>query len=429
MWLKLFLVACLSVAVLFAKEVKLDVEVSHPVLKANTKVKSYLRVKLTGFDLKKEKKRTAVNVALVLDRSGSMGGDKMAKTIDAAVAFVNRLHSDDIISIITYDDRVNVLLPATKISNRDAIIKKIRAIRVGGSTALYAGVTEGAKELRKFIDQKRVSRIILLSDGIANVGPSSPSELAQLGMKLRKEGFSVTTLGLGDGYNEDLMTQLAIKSDGNHKFLRTNKDIETFFNKELGALSAIVAKNVTIDIICSEGIKPLRVLDVGAKIDGQRVQSGFNQIYSKHERYMMLELEVPASKAGVSKQLAEVTVKYHNMQTNAKAKLTATPTISFAKVNKENKDVMVSVTEQLANLRNMEAVRLRDAGRVKEAAKVLKLNSMMLHKSAQKYRSDSLKKQAYDNENDMNNLDEKSWKRQRKMMRDTQTKSSSKGAL
>ena len=429
MFSKLLFLSLFLVVSLFSKEVKLDVEVSHPVLKANTKVKTYLRVKLTGFDLKKTAKRTAVNVALVLDRSGSMGGEKIIKTKEAAIAFVNRLHADDIISIITYDDRVNVLLPATKISDRQAVIRKIKAIHVGGSTALYAGVAEGAKQLRKFVDKKSVSRIVLLSDGIANVGPSSPNALAQLGTELRKEGFSVTTLGLGDGYNEDLMTQLAIKSDGNHKFLRTNNDIETFFNKELGTLSAIVAKNVSIDIVCSEGIKPLRVLDVEAKIDGQTVHSGFNQIYSKHERYMMLEVEVSTSKVGESKQLAQVSVKYHNMQTNTEAKLTATPTITFAKLNKENKNVMISVTEQLANLQNIQAVRLRDAGRVQEAQEVLKSNSMMLQQSAKKYKSKRLQKQAEENADDMNNLDEKNWNRQRKMMRDSQTKSSSKGAL
>lgn len=83
----------------------------------------------------------------------------------------------------------------------------------GGGTALYAGVAQGASELREFLDPHRVNRIILLSDGQANKGPSSPSELGNLGAALISEGISVTTIGIGLGYNEDLMTQLAPRSD------------------------------------------------------------------------------------------------------------------------------------------------------------------------------------------------------------------------
>ncbi len=424
-WGILFLLA----ASLGAKEVQMDVELSHPVMESDKKQHAYLRVKLTGFEMPSSFQRTPLNVALVLDRSGSMSGEKIEKTKEAAIAFVNRLKDDDIVSIITYDDRINVLLAATKLHNRQSVIQKIRQIRPGGSTALYAGVTAGAQELRKFADKKRVSRIILLSDGIANKGPSTPSALADLGAKLIREGFSVTTLGLGDGYNEDLMTQLAAKSDGNHKFLRTTEDIRKFFNKELGVIGAIVARDVTIEIECAEGVKPVRVLDLDAKIDGNRVQSGFNQIYSKHERYMLLELEIAPHGNNVSKKVANVTVTYSNMQTHTAAKLTATPTAHFKHSSEENPGVMIAVTEQLATIANAKALKLRDQGRIKEAKKLLKNNSMMLEEKAKAYNAPQLKEQAQENADDMDHMDEASWKKQRKMMRDKQTKRFYKGAL
>mgnify|MGYP003380095548 CR=1 FL=1 len=81
--------------------------------------------------------------------------------------------------------------------------------RYSGSTPLFAGVSQGAPELRKFLDKNRVNRVILLSDGQANVGPSSPNELGRLGLSLGKEGIAVTTIGLGLGYNEDLMAPVS----------------------------------------------------------------------------------------------------------------------------------------------------------------------------------------------------------------------------
>ena len=99
-------------------------------------------------------------------------------------------------------------MPATKVSDKKTIFRAIRQIRADGSTALFGGVSKGAKEIRKFLSHKRVNRMVLLSDGLANVGPQSPSELGDLGSSLIEDGISVTTIGLGLGYNEDLMTKL-----------------------------------------------------------------------------------------------------------------------------------------------------------------------------------------------------------------------------
>lgn len=426
---KILTTACTLVGLLMANDVKLNVDLSHTAIKANQKNLVYLRVKLTGAKPETKKKRTALNVALVLDRSGSMSGEKMARTRAAAVAFVKRLASDDIVSIITYDDRVNVLLPATKIENKSSIIRKINAIRVGGSTALHAGVVSGAQEVRKFLDKTRVNRIILLSDGQANVGPQTPEALGKLGETLVKEAISVTTLGLGNGYNEDLMSALAVKSDGNHKFLRTNNDVEHFFNKELGAIGSIVATDIKIEVKCKDGIKALRVLDLEASIKEGLVSSSFNQIYGGLERYMMVELEVPALKVGSVASLADVSVHYLNMKNNKQETLKQTSNVAISESEKENPDVMISAVEQLATIANEEAVKLRDQGRIKEAKKRLRMNSAMLKSKAKAYGSSKLMEQAAENEAAVENMDGAKWNSQRKQMKDSQSKRRFKGAL
>jgi Ca-activated chloride channel family protein len=174
--------------------VRIDVGVGKPYLLAGQKQTNYIRVALTGLSLDEPGRRTSVNVAIVLDKSGSMAGDKIRRAKEAAIAAVDRLGANDIVSVIAYDDLVEVLVPATKVSDRQAIRNAILRLEAGGSTGLFAGVSKGASEVRKFAERQRVNRIILLSDGQANVGPSSPSELGSLGASLIKEGISVTTM-------------------------------------------------------------------------------------------------------------------------------------------------------------------------------------------------------------------------------------------
>lgn len=113
---------------------------------------------------------------------------------------------------------------------------------------------------KKFLDRNKVNRVILLSDGMANIGPSKPHELAELGRALIKQGIGVSTIGLGLGYNEDLMTQLAGHSDGNHYFVEDADKLSKVFDSELGDIFSVVAQDIDINIICKDGVKPLRIL-------------------------------------------------------------------------------------------------------------------------------------------------------------------------
>src|SRR6202008_1808042 len=103
----------------------------------------------------------------------------------------------------------DLLIPPERVGGRDHredLKARIHRIQPGGSTALHAGVVLGAKQVRRFFENERVNRVILLSDGLANGGPSSPSDLSRLGRERRGDGIAVSTVGLGDDYNEDLMT-------------------------------------------------------------------------------------------------------------------------------------------------------------------------------------------------------------------------------
>ena len=405
-----------------AEQVHLDVAMGHPVVLAEQKETAYLRVAMTGFEMKDPSRRTPANVAIVLDKSGSMRGDKIAEAKRAAIMAIERLRSDDIVSVIAYDSTVNVLVPATKALDRERIASAIRRLQAGGNTALFAGVSKGAREVRKFLEEDRVNRVILLSDGLANVGPSSPGDLAELGTSLIKEGISVTTIGLGLDYNEDLMTQLADTSDGNHMFAETARDLARTFDREFGDVLSVVAQDVTVTINCAAGVRPVRVLGREADIVGQTVTTTLNQLYGGQMKYVVLELEMPPGSAGQEMKVASVNVSYANMATKFTDKLGGAVSVRFTDLPSlveanTNADVMVAAVHQIGAETNRVALRLRDEGKIEEARRVLMSNAAYLGDNAAKYNSKVLEDYAFTNEAGSLRLDDRSWRRQRKVMR------------
>jgi len=414
-----------------ARTIELQVNLGTPVMEAGKIQKTFLKVGLRGFDLPVESDRASVNLAIVLDRSGSMAGEKLARAKEAAIMAIGLLNSRDIVSMVTYDSVVNVVVPATRVTDKQSIYSAIRNIRDGGRTALFAGVSKGAAEVRKFLDKTRVNRVILLSDGLANIGPSTPSELGQLGASLGKEGISVTTIGLGLGYNEDLMTQLAGMSDGHHAFVQNSADLSRIFAAEFNTALTVVANQLTIIIKCANTIRPIRVLGRSAQIIGQNVHVNLNQLSSNQEKFVILEVEIPAGVAGETWDLASVDVSYLDLRAKVTDSLHGSVSVNFSKkredvVKSVNQPVMDSAAEQVLNQVSKEAVVLRDAGKLEAAKDYLRRNIDSLKKSmsssgaASSPRFEALAEEVYQDADELG--DNKKWNEKRKSMRQRQFK-------
>src|SRR3954462_9224081 len=205
-----------------------------------------------------EARRAPMNLCIVLDRSGSMEGAKIEKARQAAAMAIDKLGDDDVFSLVTYDNETDLLIPPERIGgnvHREEMKAQIHRIQPGGSTALHAGVVLGARQVRRLFEKERVNRVILLSDGLANVGPSSTSDLARLGRELRGDGIAVSTVGLGDDYNEDLMTALAESSNANYYYVKDAEKLPGIFAQELGAARSLVARNIVIRIQAPDGVR------------------------------------------------------------------------------------------------------------------------------------------------------------------------------
>jgi len=369
-----------------AAEVKIEADLGQSVVNRRASDRVYLRLSLKSLAAKDRERRSPINVAIVIDRSGSMQGDRLAAAKDGARAALERLGKDDIVSLVAYNHNVDVLVPAGRFQGkRDELERAIDKLRADGTTALYDGVKEGGRQLKEFLSDTKVNRVVLLSDGLANVGPSTPRELAELGRDLASKGISVSTIGLGLEYNEDLMQRLAAASDGNHVFVERPSDLAEIFDREFGDALSIAAQDITITIECRLGFKPIRILGRDADISGNRISLKLNQLQAENERYVVVELEAPKGADLGEADVADIGVEYLDIdsgsraktQAHAKARITDNDDEAEASVNKS---VMSQVTEQVATENSEKAVEMRDKGDIAGARKALEDNAAYLNK-------------------------------------------------
>ncbi|VAW80601.1 hypothetical protein MNBD_GAMMA12-814 [hydrothermal vent metagenome] len=404
-----------------ASSLSVDVIPSQSVIHADHKQRVFVKIGLTGGAMQVHH-RAAANIAIVLDKSGSMSGIKMIRAKQAAIMAVNRLSRSDVVSIIAYSGHVEVIQPATRAADKELVTESIRRIRASGSTALFAGVTRGASELRKYLQRNQINRVILLSDGQANVGPRTPYELGQLGSELSELGISVTTIGLGLGYNEDLMTKLASTSGGNHAFVENANDLARIFNQEFNDVLSVVASNASINIICQPGVRPIRVFGHKASISGQTINVKINQVYSKQQKYVIVELEVPANKHGSNVTLANIKTSYRDLKTKKRALNSQVLTLRYdhsikrSKASLNNK-VMSSAIEYIAIRKSQQAIKLRDAGKPRAARRAMQKNAQWLSHNAKRYKSKKLKDYAAEQNKASERIASPSWNRTRKELR------------
>lgn len=422
-----------------AADVKVEAKLSQSAIPREVSSKVYLRLSLEAIAAKARDKRAPINVAIVIDRSGSMSGDRLANAKKGAHAALDRLGPDDVVSLVSYNHDVQVLSPAAPLgTSRAKLERAIDELGADGTTALYAGVKEGGDQVDGFRSDMKVNRVILLSDGLANVGPSSPRDLADLGRKLAGKGITVSTIGLGLEYNEDLMQRLAAASDGNHVFVERPSDLAEIFDRELGDALSIAAKDITITIECKAGFKPNRVLGRDAEINGQRITLKLNALQAGNERYVVVEVETPKGGDVGDRDIASVEVTYLDLASGARERRNATVKAKLTDDQKEaeaslDKPVMSQVTEQIATENSEKAVELRDKGDIMAAKKALEDNAAYLNSQRKTLSTgalpaapssvDAIGRLEQKNREASSNLDEENWGRTRKGMRQDQHKS------
>lgn len=405
-----------------AEPVRLTAALGHGVLPAGRAQTTFLKVGLAGLAAAPAGRRASINLAIVLDRSQSMSGERLDQAKQAAVALMDKLGPEDVVSVVAYGETVTIPIGATRVSNTGELGERIGALAAAGSTALFAGVAKGAQEVRKFLEPNRVQRVLLLSDGNANLGPSSPGELGQLGMALGKQGIGVTTIGLGDGYNEDLMVALARASDGNHAYAGTGADLSPIFQLELADLFGVVARDAWLTVRFHDGARAARALGRDAEIAGSAAFAHVADIQAGHEKFLLLEVTLPAGAAGERRPIADVELRYQDPVGRRPLAARATLEVAYSDSPDEvegglDKGVLAAGAALVANEANKQAVALRDQGKTEQAVALLERNAVFLDEKAREYGSDELRKRAELNRQHKQQMPAPAaWKQTRKRM-------------
>ncbi len=190
-----------------------------------------------------------LNLALVIDKSGSMAADdKMSRVKESLRTMIKKLRPDDIISLVAFDSDAQVILPATRIGDGYEIKRAIDCLEPNGSTNLHAGLILGYKEAQKNYRKDATNRVILLTDGIANVGVIEPGKIAAESSEFNGQGIDLSTIGVGLELNNDLLRSLAKSGRGLYHFISDYKDIDKVFVNEVQSLISSVAKRVEVKV-------------------------------------------------------------------------------------------------------------------------------------------------------------------------------------
>jgi len=325
-------------------------------------------------------RRAPMNLAIVLDRSGSMEGAKIEKARQAAAMAVDKLGDDDMFSLVTYDNETDLLIPPERVGGRDHredLKARIHRIQPGGSTALHAGVVLGAKQVRRFFDKERVNRVILLSDGLANVGPSSTSDLARLGRELRGDGIAVSTIGLGDDYNEDLMTALAEASNANYYYVKDAEKLPGIFAQELGAARSLLARNIVIRIQAPDDVRLKEIIGrPEIECHDRVVEIKMPELFGSEKRRFLVRCVAEGKTAGAI-EAAAVELSYATVKGDQAPAQRQAAKVAFTDDEKKaDSSIQAEVARENSVVQNRlakeMAVKLADEGKTKDAVALLR---------------------------------------------------------
>ena len=305
----------------------IDGRLGHATLAKNGAGETFLFTSVTGTDAASAS-AAPLNLAIVIDRSGSMKGDRIANAITAAVGMVERMRDGDTVTVVSFDTEAQVVVSPTRTTpgTRPTIESAIRAIRLGGDTCISCGLDAAMVQLnqtslgggrRALGDEVRsapesVNRMILLSDGATNHGIRDIGGLRALAGRMRDRGCSISTVGVDVDFDEKVMAAIASESNGRHYFVANPSGLPAIFAQEFDSLLASIATGTELAVDLAPGVEVEQVFDRTFRREGNRIIVPFGTFSAKQEKTVLIKLRVPADREGMQ-PVADVKLTYRDL--------------------------------------------------------------------------------------------------------------------
>lgn len=294
-----------------------DFSLDYDVLTVERPQKLYLIARFAAGETPSERARRPLNLSLVIDRSGSMAGDKIDYTRQAAQFLMQHLGKRDIVSIVLYNDKVETLLPPEQIVNKDSVSQLLERIRVRGTTNLSGGWLEGCQHVSANQSGQMLNRVIVMTDGLANRGVTDAPTLVSMAKQKYEKGISTTTMGLGRDFNEDLLMDMASSGGGAFYFIESPEVAPTIFQEELSGLLNVVGQNLSISIEPTQHVKHLRQLNAYPEASIPTATTfKLGDIFGNEVKTLVLELTIPAMDTIGEAQIATLRFEYDEIATD-----------------------------------------------------------------------------------------------------------------
>lgn len=359
----------------------------------------YLHIQLTGMPVRAQE-RQPLNLCLVLDKSGSMNADDKWGYLRLAVDKVVRtLTPQDRLAIVAYDSDVRTVQGLRFVEEPETILARMRYLSPGGSTNLYGGLERGCRLLEDYVSDDRVTRVILVSDGLANVGRSLPSDLRWLASRYCEKGIYISTIAVGNDFYHDMMVGIAEASLSNFYFVESPDAIEEAVSQELHGALSVAARDIKVEIQLPRGVVLEEALDKEITIRDGRIIVTFPDLYSHQQRNVTLRLRVAKKDEKADLRVAKVTVRYEpTAEPDCTRRFDYDRWVSFVDSAAEveasrDRDVLVRLALLQSAAIRQQAYDLIKQHRYEEAAEVMQKEIKMLEKAADSYGSKALKDQ------------------------------------
>jgi Ca-activated chloride channel homolog len=318
--------------------------------------------------------RTPAAAALVLDRSGSMAGTKIAMARTAVQQVIRLLKPSDALAVVCYDDRIDTVLARSSASEeaKALALRRLAEIDARGSTDLCGGWLRGADELREAAADVR--RVLLLTDGLANHGETDPDALAAKAVELRAQGITTSTFGVGADFDEELLGRIATQGGGHFYFIEQPQQIPDFLASELGETLEVTAREAVFEVACPPGVHAGLVNHLPVQESGGVLRVSLGDLVAGQELTLVVavgisQMPTAGEHVAVSCRVADrdgalfpkpMVVQFEVVEAGVDV---AQPV---------NLDVLVAVAEQLAARARTAALRMNREGRFDDAQRVLR---------------------------------------------------------